>query len=79
MATEILLEKQRDIKSVNVPNSMNIELNRHYRPIPNTHISETIDKFKVYNDERDNCTDIRLIYTINPVCTNVLFLLISRN
>ena len=43
------------------------------RLIPSSDFFGVVDEVEVYNEERKNCDKIRLIVTINPICSNVLF------
>lgn len=59
--------------SVNVNNFVDVELQHHTKTFPFPSISETIDQMEVFEQERRESTKYRLILTINPYCSNVLF------
>lgn len=70
---QVFLERNRSVKSVNTESFTNVGLSAKTRLLPYNDIADTISLYQVYNDERDVCERFRLIFTINPICTNVLF------
>ena len=73
MKTQILLNNKKSKKSVNLQNNININLNSLTKILPTNDIIDKIDSYNVYMDEMDSSNTYRVIITINPVCTNVLF------
>ena len=73
MEKQILLESSRSKFSVNVPNKMNIDLDGKFKLLQNDGIKGNFSLFEQYNTERDNCNKYRMIFVVNPVCTNALF------
>ena len=69
----IRLTSTDSVNSVNKEAFVNVELQQHTKVFPFPSISETIDQREVFEQERENSTKYRLILTINPYCTNVLF------
>ena len=69
----IRLNKTDSIRSVNKENSLDVNLNVTSKVVKYNNIRETVDSYEVYKDERKKCNRYRLILTINPFCTNVLF------
>ena len=69
----IRLNKTDSIRSVNKDNNLDVSLNTTSKMIKYNNIRETVDSYEVYKDERKKCNRYRLILTINPFCTNVLF------
>ena len=59
--------------SVNDRKGFDIELRRTERKLQYNNITDSIDLNKVYESERDASTKYRIILTINPYCSNVLF------
>lgn len=59
--------------SVNDRKGFDIELRRTERKLQYNSISDNIDLNKVYESERDSSTKYRIIVTVNPYCSNVLF------
>ena len=59
--------------SVNDRKGFDIELRRTERKLQYNNITDSIDLNKVYESERDSSTKYRMIVTINPYCSNVLF------
>ena len=73
MMRKILLNKSTSKVSVNNTNGIPIELNRDTSLFHNEITSDTIDTMQVYNDDKDKSNKHRFIFTINPICTNVIF------
>ena len=69
----IRLTSTDSVNSVNKEAFVNVELQHHTKVFPFPSISETIDQREVFEQEREDSTKYRLILTINPYCTNVLF------
>jgi hypothetical protein len=70
---KILLEENRSVISTNNENHVDMDLTVKSRLLPNENLSDNFSLYDQYNVERDNCDKYRLIFEINPVCTNVLF------
>ena len=70
---DIFLEKHKSKESVETKKSLHVELNGDKKLLPENVIESSVDSYLLYNKERTNCNKIRLICTINPICTNVLF------
>lgn len=70
---EIKLNKYNSKYSVNREGNKNIPLISKFRITPYTDLNERIDLNNLYTQERDNCKNYRLIFTINPICSNILF------
>lgn len=70
---EIFLEKNKSKVSVNKESELGVSLSAKTRLLPYGDISERLSLIKLYNDEKDACKRYRMIFTINPICTNVLF------
>lgn len=70
---EIFLEKNKSKVSVNKESELAVSLSAKTRLLPYGDISERLSLIKLYNDEKDACKRYRMIFTINPICTNVLF------
>ena len=69
----IFLEKNRGVSYTNKNSSVNIDLKGKFRMLPDESLSDTLSLYGQYNAERDNCNLFRLIFTVNPVCSNVLY------
>lgn len=70
---EVLLEKNKSKVSVNKESELAVSLSAKTRLLPYGEIDEKLSLIKLYNDERDACNRYRMIFTVNPICTNVLF------
>lgn len=70
---EILKNSKRSVNSVDVERSLNVDIKTTTGPLANNDIKSTIDVNEQYMLERNSCDDYRLIITIKPYCTNVLF------
>jgi hypothetical protein len=75
---KILLNKSRGKESINKTNFIPVEIDREMSLFHDEVLSDTIDTFKVYNNEKDASTKHRFIFTLYPLCTNVLFNKISE-
>lgn len=73
MDKKILLNNKKSKRSVNVDNFINLKLSTTERILPTDNIINNINSYDVYNDEKDESNKYRLIFTINPICTNILF------
>lgn len=69
---KILLNKNISKESVNEVNIVPIEFNRDISLLQDEILTDTIDTMEVYNKEKDECTNHRFIFTLYPLCTNVL-------
>ena len=69
----IFLEENRSVQSKNKESSINLDLKTKMKFLPDESLSDTLSLYEQYNRERDNCNLYRLIFTVNPVCTNVLY------
>ena len=70
---EIFLEKNKSTVSVNKESELGVALSAKTRVLPYSSIDEKLSLIKLYNSERDACNRYRMVFTINPICTNVLF------
>ena len=69
----IFLERNRAEFSNNVESAINLALSTKTRLLPNDNVVDNFSLFEQYNRERDECTKYRLIFNINPICSNVLY------
>lgn len=70
---EIFLKQNKSKKSVGVDNFINMELSTNSRLLPVSEVNDDINSYEVYVNEKDASDIYRLIFTIDPICTNVLF------
>ena len=70
---EVFLEKNKSTVSVNKESELSVSLSAKTRVLPYSDINEKLSLIKLYNSERDACNRYRMIFTVNPICTNVLF------
>ena len=70
---KLLLNKKRGKSSTNKDNFLKIGLDNEMKKIANYSDQHLVDVYQVYLDEKDASDKYRLIFTINPVCSNVLF------
>ena len=73
MEEKILLEKNRSKYSVNTVKFLNLDLNSKSRLLPFNDVTSRLSLNQLYLNERDNCNKFRMIFTVNPICSNVLF------
>ena len=69
----IRLNKTKSINSINSKNTINVNIKNTTNTLPHLNIVKDVDVYEVFNNERENCEKYRLILTINPYCTNILF------
>ena len=66
---QIRLGKTDSVNSVNKENFLDVQSKKlHFNDI-----KATIDQYEQFNKERSESTKYRMILTINPYCSNVLF------
>lgn len=70
---QIRLNKTDSVNSVNKENFLDVQLKSTSKKLHFNDIKNTIDQYEQFNKERSECTKYRVILTINPYCTNVLF------
>lgn len=70
---QILAGKKKSLDSINDDKYIEIPITRNTSPLINGDNVSTLDLNQRFIRERDNCSDYRLVLTINPYCTNVLF------
>lgn len=70
---KILLNKNRSSSSVNQTNFIPVEISRDKSLFHDDILTETVDITKLYNEEKDKSTKHRFIFTIYPLCSNVLY------
>lgn len=70
---KILLNKSNSKNDVNKEVTIPIDFNRDTSLIHDELLRDTLDTMQLYNDERDKSKKYRLIFTIYPICSNVLF------
>lgn len=73
MSEKIFLEKNRNVEAINKDNYVDVNLTQKVRLLPFNDLSDKINLADLFNDERDNCDKYRFIFTVNPICTNVLY------
>lgn len=69
----MLLNKSRSKRSVNRDMELTFQLEGNKRLLPIEKVTTEINEEELYQKERENCNTIRLISTINPICSNVLY------
>lgn len=69
----IRLGSTDSVNSSNVENFIDVELKSTNKLQPFPDVVGEVDAYEVFEEERDACQKYRLIVTINPYCTNVLF------
>lgn len=73
MQREFLQEKSLNRKQDNAEKSLNVDLSAKSRLIPYSTATDMLSLNDLYVEERDACETYRMIFTVNPICTNVLF------
>ena len=78
MAEKIFLEKNRNVESINKDSKVNVNLTQKARLLPFNNLSDTLNLAELFDTERDACNDYRIILTVNPICTNVLYNMLTE-
>lgn len=73
MQRELLQEKSLSRKQGNAEKSLDVDLSAKSRLIPYSTAAGMIGLNDLYLEERNACLNYRMIFTVNPVCTNVLY------
>lgn len=69
----IRLNETSTVNSVNTDNWITVDVPQTTKPLNYTSLKEEIDQYEVFQQERDNCNQYRIITTIHPYCTNILY------
>lgn len=69
----LTLNENRSVSSLNEIQNLNIDIEREEKLLPVNEIQGNIDAYIQYNKEKDACDNYRLIFTIRPYCSNILF------
>lgn len=69
----IRLSKKDSVFSTNKENTVDVELKTSSKLLPYPDYVGEVNSQTVYEDERKKCEKYRLIVTVNPYCSNVLF------
>lgn len=75
---QILLGSKQSKLSSNEINNISLELNSDSRMLPVDAMTETIDEYEQYLSEKSASNKYRLIVDIKPICSNVLFNVVSE-
>ena len=70
---QITLNKGKSVHSTNVDNYVSVNLLGNDKLLLNNDIQTSIDEYQQYLSEKNKSNKFRLIFTINPICSNVLF------
>lgn len=70
---QIRLSSTDSVNSVDKENFLDVEIKQHTKVFPFESVTDIIDQRQQFEKERENCTKYRLILTVNPYCSNILF------
>ena len=73
MQREFLQEKSLSRRQGNSEKSLNVDLSAKSRLIPYSTVASMLGLNDLYVEERDACENYRMIFTVNPVCSNILY------
>ena len=73
MQREFLQEKSLNRSMDNAEKSVNVDLSAKSRLIPYSTAAGMLSLNKLFIEERDACENYRMIFTVNPICTNALY------
>lgn len=68
----ITLGHANSIDAIDREQKISVEVAQTHSNVPNTDIKASVDAYEVYNAERGDCEDYRLILTVRPYCSNIL-------
>ena len=71
--TNIKLNRTKSTKATNVDEFIGVELEGTRKLIPTGELQGNIDEYQQYLKEKDASNKYRMIFTVNPVCSNVLY------
>ncbi len=71
--TQITLNRGKSNHSTNVDNYIGVDLSSNDKLLQTSELQSTIDEYQQYLKEKNASKKYRFIFTINPVCSNVLF------
>lgn len=57
----------------NAEKSLNVDLSAKSRLLPYSSAADLLGLNDLYLQERDACENYRMIFTVNPICTNILY------
>lgn len=69
----ILMDNRRSVNSTDREKHLDVNLKETSKFLHYTNIKEDVDLYEQYTAERAESTKYRLIFTIRPYCTNILF------
>lgn len=69
----ILIGEVKKNRSVNVVGLSNVELTTNQRSFSSEMVETTIDKYELYLNERNSCSNYKMIFSLKPYMSNVLF------
>lgn len=75
---KIFLNNKKDKTSSDVENKININVNNNGKMLPVDDITDKINEYEEYLEEKKNSQVYRLSFNITPICSNVLFNKISE-
>ena len=70
---KIRMSHTDSVNSVDKENFLDVQLESTSKKLHFNDIKTTIDQYELFKKERSECLKYRMILTINPYCTNVLF------
>ena len=73
MHREFLQEKSLNRSYDNAEKSLNVDLSAKSRLIPYSTTAGMLGLYNLYTEERDACESYRMIFTVNPVCSNLIY------
>lgn len=73
MQRTFLQEKSLNRSLDNAEKSLNVDLSAKSKLIPYSMTADMVGLNDLYMQERDACENYRMIFTVNPICTNVLY------
>ena len=73
MQRKFLQEKSLNSSTDNAEKSLNVDLSAKSRLIPFSETANMLGLNDLYTEERNACENYRMIFTVNPICSNILY------
>lgn len=70
---QVLLNNAKNSENVNVESSEYFSLSTKQRVLPSENLQGVINHYELYLKERNECKNFKLIFTLHPYMSNVLF------
>lgn len=73
MEQQVFLDEKKSRVAQSKEHTLDVSLVNKTGLLPKGAVESSLSLYQLYMDERDNSNKYRLVLTVNPICTNVLF------